>query len=361
MRASQMDQRTMAEAFSFPGIDPRAWVSYAIVETVQAETENPVDFDDDDGQVYVNCILKPTNIPCRARTGGMFAGPGEGVYSPFVGGEEVLVAIPEGDVKGGCVILTRLNNGYDGFPQGSVAGKDANTNTFSMMRTRPALTIESGASIMLRSASLGAMLQLAGTGAVTIRDGAANVLQMSADVFGYQNADGTIAQQIDLNASRFTLAVGNVLLTLSGDTAQASPQSLIQVPSTLTLSAAGATMNNAVEHVTTTEATSNVLTQYTTSMAAAQSAAFAAGAAAAAGAGEITLANILTTLSTVFAALGGPIPVAAAITAAGVATQAQEVAVAIAATFAASTAKPIGVPGLGQLKPGIGSVGVLTG
>jgi len=340
MPAPQMDQRTMAEAFSYPGIDPRVWVSYAIVETVQAETENPVDFDANDGQVYVDCILKPTNIPCRARTGGMFAGPGEGTYSPYVGGEEVLVAIPEGDAKGGCVILTRLNNGYDGFPQGSVAGKDTDTNTFSMMRTRPALTIESGASIMLRSASLGAMLQLAGTGAVTIRDGAANVLQMGADVFGYQNADGTIAQQIDLNASRFTLAVGNVLLTLSGDTAQANPQSLIQVPSTLTLSAAGATMNNAVEHVTTTEAMANVLQAWGTA---------------------ISIAMAANPPTAAVAAVFQPAAIAAAIALASGQTLNAAIGGAIATSFASATAKPVGVPGLGQRRPGIGSVGVLTG
>lgn len=361
MPAPQMDQRSMAEAFSYPGIDPRSWVSMAIVETVQAETENPVEFDADDGQVYVNCVLKPSNIPCRARLGGAFAGPGEGFYSPFVGGEEVLLAIPEGDVKAGAVVLARLNNGYDGFPQGSVAGKDANTNTFTFMRSRPAITIESGASVMLRSASMGAMLQLAGTGTVTLRDGAADVLQISPDVFGYQNGEGTIIMQIDQNAMRYTLAVGKALVTLTGDTAQLNPQSVIQVPSTLTLAAAGASMNNAVEHVISTEAMANVLTQYTTTFSATTSAAFTAAAAVAAAAGEVTLENVLLTLAGVFNTLGGPVPVAAAITAASVATQSTLVATAIATSFAASVQKPIGVPGLGQLKPGIGSVGVLTG
>lgn len=361
MPASQMDQRTMAEAFSYPGIDPRSWISMAIVETVQAENENPVEFDADDGQVYVNCILKPSNIPCRARLGGAFAGPGEGFYSPFVGGEEVLLALPEGDVKAGAVVLARLNNGYDGFPQGSVAGKDAESNTFTFMRSRPAITIESGASVMLRSASMGAMLQLAGTGAITLRDGAADVLQISPDVFGYQNGEGTIVMQIDQNAMRYTLAVGKALVTLTGDTAQLNPQSVIQVPSTLTLAAAGASMNNAVEHVISTEAMANVLTQYTTAMAAAQSAAFTAGAAAATAAGEVTLAAILTALAGAFSALGGPAPVAAAITVASTTPQSTIVATAIATAFAAALPKPIGVPGLGQLNPGIGSVGVLTG
>jgi len=320
--AAKMDQRTLAEAFSYPGIDPRAWVSYAIVETVQAETENPVEFDADDGQIYVNCVLKPSNQPCRARLGGAFSGPGEGFYSPFVGGEEVLLAIPEGDTKTGAVVLARLSNGYDGFPMGSVGGKDADTNTFTMMRSRPAITIESGASVLLRSASMGAMMQLAGTGAVTLRDGAADVLQISPDVFGYQNGEGTVIQQIDLNAKRFTLAVGDVLLTLSGDLGQPYPQSLIQVPSTLTLSASGSTMNNAVEHVTTTEAVANIL------------------------------ANIVP---------GGSAVVAAAITAAAASPLSPLVSTAIQAAFATATAKPPGVPGLGQVAPGIGSVGVLTG
>lgn len=339
MLAPQMDQRTMAEAFSYPGIDPRSWVSMAIVETVQAENENPVEFDGDDGQVYVNCILKPSNIPCRARLGGAFAGPGEGFYSPFVGGEEVLLAIPEGDVKAGAVVLARLNNGYDGFPQGSVAGKDVNTNTFTFMRSRPAITIESGASVMLRSASMGAMLQLAGTGNVTLRDGAADVLQISPDVFGYQNGEGTIVMQIDQNALRYTLAVGKALVTLSGDTAQANPQSVIQVPSTLTLAAAGATMNNAVEHVISTEAVANILEAWGAAISIAISATPAAAAAVA----------------------FQPAAIAAAITAATSQTLNALIAGSIAVGFAGATAKPVGVPGLGQRRPSIGSVGVLTG
>jgi len=337
--APQMDQRTMAEAFSYPGIDPRSWVSMAIVETVQAEDENPVEFDDDDGQVYVNCVLKPSNIPCRARLGGAFAGPGEGFYSPFVGGEEVLLAIPEGDVKAGAVVLARLNNGYDGFPQGSVAGKDANTNTFTFMRSRPAITIESGASVMLRSASMGAMLQLAGTGNVTLRDGAADVLQISPDVFGYQNGEGTVVMQIDQNAMRYTLAVGKALVTLSGDTAQANPQSVIQVPSTLTLAAAGATMNNAVEHVISTEAVANILEAWGAAISIAISATPAAAAAVAFQPAAIAAAITVATSQTLNALIAG----------------------SIAVGFAGATAKPVGVPGLGQRRPSIGSVGVLTG
>lgn len=340
----QTDQTTMAQAFAGPGMDPRVWIAYAVVdEAGEAEGEQAVEFDKDDGQVYVNVLLKPYDTPLRCRVGQLFAGPGEACFFPVMPGDEVLVAIPEGHYRAGAVVIARLNNAYDAFPFDSVAGADPTKNSFAVFRTRTALTFESGASIMLRSAAAGAFVQLSGQGSITLRDAAKNVLQMSPDVYGFQNGDGDTVMQLDLNAKRFNLAIGNAQLTLSGDGGGSNPQSVLQVPSTFAVTAAGQSIISAVEHVVTTEALFNILANALPLVlaAATPSVAFIPPPPAPA--------------SPLYAALAG------AIAAAMASPQHPAVAAALFGAFSAPMLKPPGVPGQGQLAPGIGAAGFLTG
>lgn len=265
------DHVTMGQAFAGPGMDTRLWISYAIVDVPgdgQGDATT-VEFDEDDGQIYVNCQLKPSDVPLRCRLGQLTAGSGEAFYFPFCGGEEVLVMVPDGNLMAGGVIVCRFNNKYDGFPFDSVGGGDPKTNSAAVWRVRTPLTIESGASVQIRSAAAGAMLLLSGLGNVTLRDGKANVLQMSPDVFGFQNEVGDVVMQLDLNAQRYSLAIGQVTLTLSGNAGGQNPQSLLQVPSTLAVGTVGLSVITAVEHVATTESIMNILGQLATLLVAA--------------------------------------------------------------------------------------------
>lgn len=342
-----LDEAALRDLVSGPGVDTRTWVSIGIVDLPSSdEGGETVDFDEDDGQVYVNVTLKPKDTPVRARLGMLFAGPGETTYVPFAGGEEVIVVLPEGDPRTGAVILGRLNNAYDSFPFENVGGADPKNNAIAMLRTRTALTVESGASVLVRSAATGALLLLSGQGSVTLRDGSSNVLQMSPDVFGFQNKDGDVVLQLDLVAQRYTMQIGQAMLTLTGNAGSANPQSVLQAPSTFAVTAGGQNMNTAVEHVLTTEAFANFLAQ------------------------------AMNILSVQIAGLGAPLAALAplfadptfattvltpAIAAAKTSPQNQAFAAALFSAFGASTLKPPGVPGFGQLYPGIGCGGFLAG
>jgi hypothetical protein len=153
-----------------------------------------------------------------------------------------------------------MNNFFDGFPFDSVGGADPKKNATAVIRTRTPLTIESGASVQVRSAAAGAMLLLDAKGGVTLRDGTANVLKMAPDVFGYQNKDGDIVMQLELAGDhRFTMQNGQAAIVLCGESSAQNPQSLIQTPSTLTLGTNGLSVTTAAEHVLTTEALFNIL------------------------------------------------------------------------------------------------------
>lgn len=338
----------MSEAFTRPGIDPRTWVTMARVDLPgENEGGEVVEFDEDDGQLYVNVTLKPSDVPCRARLGMQTAGAGEAVYFPFVGGEEVLVAIPDGDLRSSAVIVSRFNNTFDPFPFKSVGGADPKQNAVAMLRTRTALTIESGASVQVRSATLGALLVLGSDGSVTLRDADANVLQLSPDAFGFQNGAGDVVMQIDLNSLRYSLQVGQAALTLSGDAAGQFPQSMVQVPSSLAVAAGGLTINTAVEHVATTEAVMNVLGQLATLLTV-----------------PPTAATPIPTAGVLGALLLAQLPLA--IQAASVAPQLPPIGAALAAAFANPAMAAAKLPELAtapgyQTFPGVGCSGFLAG
>ncbi len=100
---SSIDTSRLAEAVARPGIDPRVWVSYAIltgdpvIETAQGQQD-----------VFVDVLLLPQNQPDTARVGAIYAGNGFGLYAPLKKDDEVLVCAPSGDPDEGLVVMQRL-------------------------------------------------------------------------------------------------------------------------------------------------------------------------------------------------------------------------------------------------------------
>lgn len=110
---SGIDTERLSNAVSRPGIDPRIWVSYAVL------TSNPVvDTDPGDQDVIANVMLMPSGTIETARVGSIYAGNGFGLYAPLYEGDEVLVVAPSGDPDQGLVITQRLWSPSDLPPEG---------------------------------------------------------------------------------------------------------------------------------------------------------------------------------------------------------------------------------------------------
>ena len=94
-----LDTRRLGAAVSFAGIDPRHWISLAIVTAVQ--------IDPDEGP-FVACTLLPTQAQVIARVGSGYAGGGFGDWSPIRVDDEVLIELPDGETANGYVVTARL-------------------------------------------------------------------------------------------------------------------------------------------------------------------------------------------------------------------------------------------------------------
>jgi hypothetical protein len=318
----------LAEIAARPGIDPRRWLTEGTVEP----GDDALEFDSDFGAPLVNVTLQPSKVQVRCRVLMQAAGNGEGEWHPFVAGDHVLVGIVNGNERS-CVILGRLNNAIDKFPE-NVAGQDPRTNTFGFVRRRSPYLAEYAGPWIVRQATTGALLSIDSSGVVTVREGSGAALQLTPDVFTVQSADAKQLLQLDFTGERFTVQLGDALLTL-GSSAASGPNALVS-PGPFSLTTAG---NPAAEHVTTAEAVAGILTQLLLALGAASP-------------GPI-----------IGAALAGTAPaiVATAMTTAGITPLLPPVAAAVYGAFGAATQKPPGVPGQGQLLPGLGASGLLTG
>lgn len=100
---SGIDVNRLAAAVARPGIDPRVWVSYAVL------TSDPVvELREGQQDVLVDLLLLPSGQPETARVGAMYAGNGFGLYAPLHKDDEVLVVAPSGDPDEGLVVMQRL-------------------------------------------------------------------------------------------------------------------------------------------------------------------------------------------------------------------------------------------------------------
>jgi hypothetical protein len=328
-----LDTRTMAEMLAGPGNDTRQWISYATVDPGGEDAE-VVRFDPDYGYL-VECTLQPSKVQVTARVGSFVAGNGEAAYFPFVSGDEVLIALPGGHERGEAVIVARLNNSIDKFPESSVAGSDPTKNAFAFMRTRSPFVQETAGPLLLRDAQTGALLAFDSGGTVTLRDGSSNTLQLSSSVIGIQTGDGNYLLQLDIANGRFTLKVDDSILTLSRSLTFPNNASGVTVNGRFTVSALAAPP---VEHVLTTEALVGFLMALLPLVLAIPPPMMPV----------VTPADLIPRLVT---ALGQ----------AKVAPLDPVLATTLFGLFAAPIPKPPPVPGQGQLMPGLGCSGFTAG
>jgi hypothetical protein len=194
------------------------WVVNGIVSDDTENGVNAVLFTDpDSGQalpypmVLVKLVGSGVVVPCRVAS--FIAGEGESEWYPFVSGDEVLVAIPEGDERAGCAIIGRFNQALDNFPT-SVGGNDPTTNTFGFQRMRAPFVLETAASYLLRSALTGSYIGLDTTGAITLTTGDGDYLSLSHDLLGMQTADSACSMQINTTTKQTTFQAKGTSLVL---------------------------------------------------------------------------------------------------------------------------------------------------
>ncbi|HOA00808.1 MAG TPA: hypothetical protein PKI27_00720 [Dermatophilaceae bacterium] len=249
-----LDLRTFAEGLRFPGIDPRQWISYGLVEgQTQDDTEPEVVFDEQYGPL-VKVMLQPSMVPVYCRTAGSVAGNGEGEFHPYVKGDEVLVAIPEGAETADCCIIGRLNNAIDKFPMDSIAGQDPTTNTFGFRRCRTPVVHEYAGPYTIRSALTGALIGIDSKGAVTLLNGDSSGFQIGSDVIGISTKDGSALIQLNFTDKCISLRLDDAVLNLSATGGVGN--NTLSVPDALNIITSG---NAATEHAATTESVVNLV------------------------------------------------------------------------------------------------------
>lgn len=300
------DWQTFARMMSYPGIDPRCWVSTAIVD-VDTPQARSVQFDDEEGQPLphpiVNVTMQPSGTPVSARVLSSVSGAGVGEWHPFVGGDEVLVAVPSGDEAAGVIIMGRLSNALDRHPR-NVAGNDTTQNSLGFKRFVEPYVLESATSILLRVAKTNTFLSLDPTGAATLKSGAGHYLALHDDLVGLQTADTSCLVQIDPAKQTVFLQAKGTQLSLDDE----GSHLLSPGPMNVTVSGGG----YAPGHAVTTEQVVTILNAFGLAAAAASTTPLTLVAFFASLTTPATLAAIVAAAATPAASIAGPI--AAAIT-----------------------------------------------
>ncbi len=254
-----IDAAALRDLLRGPGIDSRTWIAIGICRApAGAEL---VDFSE--GFPLVSVTLQPSDVAVRCRVSSAVAGNGEGEWHPFVDKDEVVVAIPSGNERAAPVIIGRLNNGVDVFPTGSVAGQDPSTNTFGFKRSRTPYVHEVAGPWIVRQATTGALLSIDAGGCVTTRTGAGDAVQLSADVFAVQSADGSSLLQLAFTDQHFIAQAGDAYLQISGS--GGSGVSTLLVPQQFAVGTSG---DAPIEHAATVEGVANILASVFTVLAA---------------------------------------------------------------------------------------------
>lgn len=238
--------------------DPRTWVCYGTVELdSDVEEGRSVTFDEALGPL-VEIRLHPSNRSVTCRVASALAGPFEGTWEPFVGGDEVIVVMAEGSEISPCII-GRLNNAIDKFPP-KVGGKDTDLNNLSFRRMRSPHITETASLFMIRSAITGAMLGIDETGNVTIRDGNSTGLQFGPSGFAIQDADGL--GQIVLNTEEGYASMwwGQTIIKVNGTDIGIAASGNVSI---------GSAGNIPVLHAMATEQAVNLLVGYLATLSAA--------------------------------------------------------------------------------------------
>lgn len=262
----------LGDAISGPGNDTRQWVSYGTVDAEEAGGK-PVRFDKIGPMVDVKLHPSAAHVTCRVAS--WCAGRGEGEYYPFVQGDEVVVLVPEGDERAGCVIVGRCNNEIDEWPT-TVAGNDPSQNNFGFRRIAVPFVTEVRQSYVVRNAVTGALWSMGADGSLTFKNGFDGFLHVGPDFVGMQASNDTgqspvqdptkpqLVFQLNLQDEIIDMRVQapTKFVQLKLDPAN----SLLAGGGTLSVQMGGAAV--AREHVITTEAVSNILTNLLIGLAA---------------------------------------------------------------------------------------------
>lgn len=104
---TSIDFGKISAAVARPGIDPRTWLTYALVDEVG--------FDENNG-MFADVTYIPTREEQTCLVGAAYAGNGFGLWAPLEVDDVVLVALPNGDSNSGPVIIARLWNAADKPP-----------------------------------------------------------------------------------------------------------------------------------------------------------------------------------------------------------------------------------------------------
>lgn len=231
-----------------PGADSRIWVSYGTVEPDEGD-DRALTFDEDIGPL-VEVRLHPSDIVVTCRIATQVSGVFQSQYSPLIEGDEVLVVLPMGHEQAPPVVIARLNNALDKFPE-KIAGKDAKQNNIAFTRTQTPTVIETGSMYMIRSALTGALVGIDEEGNVTVRDGNSTGLQFGPSGYAVQDADGT--GQITLNTEESYASIWwmNTVLKLDGSNINLAASGNVAI---------GSAGNTPVLHAIAAEQVVNLLT-----------------------------------------------------------------------------------------------------
>lgn len=93
------DPARLAALVSRPGIDPRIHLSLAVVDKIRVDPEHGV---------FADITLLPGEEPETALVGSSYAGSNFGQHFPLQEEDVVLVAVPDGDLDAGPVIISRM-------------------------------------------------------------------------------------------------------------------------------------------------------------------------------------------------------------------------------------------------------------
>jgi hypothetical protein len=244
-----------------PGSDGRIWVSYGTVEldeNLEGEEDRALTFDEDAGPL-VEVRLQPSDKVVTCRVATPVSGVLQSQWVPLVGGDEVVVVLPMGQEQSPPVVIARLNNALDKFPE-KVAGKDARQNNIAFTRTQTPTIIEAGSLYMIRSAQTGALIGIDEEGNVTVRDGNSTGFQFGPSGFAVQDADGT--GQITLNTEESYASIWwqSTVLKLDGTDINLAASGNVAI---------GSAGNTPVLHGMASEQAVNLLVSYTQVLAAA--------------------------------------------------------------------------------------------
>jgi hypothetical protein len=248
------DHLDNAQATAGPGQDTRAWCSHGTVD-VSTQSSPAVVFTKEYGPL-VNVTLHPSGTPVRCRVAHDVAGNGEGGWHPFVDQDEVMVLVPEGDETAGCVIVGRLNNEIDAWPQ-QVAGNDATKNNFAFKRTRTPYVFETASSYLVRSAVSGAFFGISADGEVTVANADKAFMALRPDFLGMQNGPGDVLFQIDVGKKQFVAEAAGTKFVLDGSSSFLYTSGALQV---------GTSGQQASEHVTSIESLVVVMQAFFTAL-----------------------------------------------------------------------------------------------